>query len=501
LNVIKKLAGQTAIYGVSSILARILNQFLTPFYILVFVKASIIGQITLMYSYVAFFMILLTFGLETAFFNFSTKSKEKSTVYSTSLTFLAVTSVLFIILGSIFSQNLANIIGFSSRPDFVVYFAFVLSFDAFSSIPMARLRQEGKAKKFALINVASIGANIFFSLFFLWYCKGNYDEGNTNWLIDLIYHPEIGIGYVFLANLLASLTKLVLLHKEIILVKWQWNFKLLKQMMIYGLPLMVAGFAGIINETFDKILLQKILTPKHGIEYAQQQIGIYGGVYKLSIIISLFIQAYRYAAEPFFFAKSKDKDAKSTYAYIMSYFVIAVTLIFLGVLLYLDIFKWIFVPREEFWIGLKVVPILLLANICLGIYYNQSIWYKLSGQTKFGAYFAIGGAILTIILNVIFIPYFGFVASAWATLATYAGMMFASYFFGQKHYPIPYNLKKIGFYLALTFTVYGISVGFKAIFPESNLIILSFNTFLFTFYLWFIYKLEGIDIKSLLKNK
>ena len=500
MSVIKKLAGQTAIYGVSSILARVLNQFLTPFYILVFVKASIIGQITLMYSYVAFFMILLSFGLETAFFNFSNKEKDKEKVYSSALTFIAVTSVLFIVFGSIFSQNLADLIGFSSRPDFVVYFAFVLGFDAFSSIPMARLRQEGKPKKFALINIANIGANIFFSLFFLWYCKGNYDAGNSNWLIDLIYNPELGIAYVFLANLLASLTKLVLLYKEIILIKWQWNIVLLKKMMIYGLPLMVAGFAGIINETFDKILLQKILTPKHGIEYAQQQVGIYGGVYKLSIIISLFIQAYRYAAEPFFFAKAKDKDAQKTYSMVMNYFVIAVCVMFLGVLLYLEIFKWIFVPREEFWIGLKVVPILLLANICLGIYYNQSIWYKLSGQTKYGAYLAIGGALLTIILNVIFIPYFGFVASAWATLAVYASMMVASYFLGQKHYPIPYNLRKIGFYLAFTLSVYGISLVFKYFFSENVGTVLTFNTALMGFYLWFIYKLEGINLKGFLKR-
>ena len=500
MSVIKKLAGQTAIYGVSSILARVFNFLLTPLYINSFTP-EVYGENTEMYAYVAFLMVVLTFGLETAFFNFSTrKDQNKESVYSTALTFLASSSVIFIAIGLIFTQSIANFIGYASRPDFVLYFVFVLAIDAFSAIPMARLRQENKAKKFALINLANIGVNILFNLLFIWYGKGCLDAKSTNWFSELLYNPDIGIAYIFIANLIASSVKLVLLYKEILLIKWQWNVQLLKQMLVYGLPLMVAGLAGIINETFDKILLRKILEPEHGITYAKQQVGIYGGVYKLSIIISLFIQAYRYAAEPFFFAKAKDKDAKKTYAYIMNYFVIAVSVMFLGVLLYLEVFKLLLLNNKEYWVGLKVVPILLLANVCLGIYYNQSIWYKLSGQTKYGAYFAIGGAVLTIVLNLIFIPYLGYVASAWATLIVYASMMVASYFYGQKQYPIPYNLRKTGFYLLFTLAIYGISVGFKTIFPSSLVIILAFNTLLFAFYLWFIYKLEGINLKGILKK-
>jgi len=500
LSVIKKLAGQTAIYGVSSILGRVFNYLLTPLYISSFTP-EVYGENTEMYAYVAFFMVVLTFGLETAFFNFSTKKEnDKESVYSTALTFLAGSSVLFILIGLLFTQSIANIIGYASRPDFVLYFVFILAFDAFSAIPMARLRQENKAKKFALINLANIGVNIFFNLLFIWYAKGQFDENSTNWLSEMFYKPEIGIAYIFIANLIASSVKLALLYKEILLVKWQWNMQLLKQMLVYSLPLMFAGFAGIINETFDKILLRKLLEPEHGIVYAKQQVGIYGGVYKLSILISLFIQAYRYAAEPFFFAKAKDKDAKKTYAYIMNYFVIVVSILFLGVVLYLEVFKWILLPNEAYWIGLKVVPILLLANVCLGIYYNQSIWYKLSHQTKYGAYLAIGGAILTVILNVIFIPSYGFVASAWATLAVYFSMMVASYFLGQKHYPIPYNLKKIGFYLGFTFVIYGISLAFKYFFPDNIWVILTFNTGLMAFYLWFIVRLEKIDLRGILKR-
>ena len=499
MSVIKKLAGQTAIYGASSILARVFNFLLTPLYIKRF-TTEVYGENTEMYAYVAFLMVVLTFGLETAFFNFSTKeNKDKESVYSTALTFLAGTSVIFIVLGLVFTQSIADIIGYASRPDFVLYFIFVLALDAFSAIPMARLRQENKAKKFALINLANIGVNITFNLLFIWYGKGCLDDENTNWISEALYNPEIGIAYIFIANLIASAVKLLLLYKEILLIKWQWNIQLLKQMLIYGLPLMIAGLAGIINETFDKILLRKILEPEHGVVYAKEQIGIYGGVYKLSIIISLFIQAYRYAAEPFFFAKAKDADAKKTYAHIMNYFVIAVSVMFLGVLLYLEVFKLLLLNNEEYWVGLKVVPILLLANVCLGIYYNQSIWYKLSGQTKYGAYFAIGGALLTIILNVIFIPYFGFVASAWATLIVYASMMITSYYFGQKQYPIPYNLKKTSFYLTFALVLYGISVLFKYFVPESLWMELGFNTLLFVTYLWFIYKLEGINLKSLLK--
>ncbi|MEN9001104.1 MAG: polysaccharide biosynthesis C-terminal domain-containing protein, partial [Flavobacteriales bacterium] len=239
--------------------------------------------------------------------------------------------------------------------------------------------------------------------------------------------------------------------------------------------------------------------PEQGVLIAKQQVGIYSGVYKLSLLVTLFIQAFRYAAEPFFFARAQDKNANETYRTVMNYFVLAVSVMFLFILLYLEIFKW-FLPDKDYWEGLHVVPILLIANIFLGIYYNQSIWYKLSGQTKFGAYIAIGGAIVTVVLNLLFIPILGYVACAWTTLIVYGGMMLVSYRLGQKHYPIPYNLRKSGFFLLFAISLYGISVGFKTIFPDSLLLILGFNTVLFAFYLWFIYKLEGIDIKSFLKN-
>jgi len=498
LSVIKKLAGQTAIYGVSSMFARILNFLLTPLYVTSFSTAQY-GEVSELYANVAFFMVLLGFGMETAFFRFSKTEENQASVYSTALTFIAVSSGLFILLGFLFTQSIADLIGYASRPDFIIYLALILGLDAFATIPMAKLRNESRAKKFAQINLINIGTNIFFNLLFIAFAKTSFDHGNKTALVELIYDPAIGIGYIFISNLIATCVKLVLLYPEFIKVKWHINRKLLANMLIYSLPLMLGSFAGIINETFDRILLRRVIEPVDGVEVAKQQVGIYSGVYKLSILISLFIQAFRYAAEPFFFARAKEANANQTYRTVMNYFVLAVSIMFLFILMYLEVFKWL-LPKREYWEGLHVVPILLVANIFLGIYYNQSIWYKLSGQTKFGAYIAMGGAVLTIALNLLLIPVLGYVASAWTTFAVYGGMMVTSYLLGQKHYPIPYNIKKGSFFLLFAVAFYFLSVGFKFFFPDSILLILGFNSFLFAFYLWFIYNLEGMNLKEMLKK-
>lgn len=498
MSAIKQLAGQTAIYGVSSMFARILNFLLTPLYVTSFSVAQY-GEVSELYANVAFFIVLLGFGLETAYFKFSKSENDQSKVYSTALTTIAFSGGLFILIGLTFTQSIADLIGYATRPDFIVYLALILGLDAFSSIPMAKLRNEGKAKRFAKINLINIGTNIFFNLLFIAYAKTSLDNGNETALVEILYKPEVGIAYIFISNLIATLVKLLLLYPEIVKVKWEINKHLLKRMLIYSLPLMIGNFAGIINETFDRLLLRRVIEPEHGIVFAKEQVGIYSGVYKLSILISLFIQAFRYAAEPFFFARAKEKDANETYRTVMNYFVLAVSSMFLFILLYLEIFKWL-LPKTAYWEGLHIVPVLLLANIFLGIYYNQSIWYKLSGQTKFGAYIAIGGAVLTIGLNLLFIPILGYVASAWTTFAVYGGMMIASYFLGQKHYPIPYNIKKVAFFLLFALGLYGLSLGFKYFFQDSVVICLGFNTLLFVFYAWFIMNLENINLKETLKS-
>lgn len=498
MSVIKQLAGQTAIYGVSSMFARILNFLLTPLYVTSFSTAQY-GEVSELYANVAFFMVLLSFGMETAFFRFSKTEENKNSVYNTALTFIAFSSGAFMLVGILFTQSIAEIIGYASRPDFVIYLALILGFDAFASIPMAKLRNENRAKKFAQINLINIGTNIFFNLLFIAYAKTSLDQGNKTALVEILYKPEIGIAYIFISNLIATLVKILLLLPEFLQVKWQLNKKLLKNMLIYSLPLMLGSFAGIINETFDRILLRRIIEPEHGVEFAKEQVGIYSGIYKLAILISLFIQAFRYAAEPFFFSRAKEKDANETYRTVMNYFVLAVSIMFMVIMMYLDIFKWL-LPKTEYWEGLHIVPILLFANIFLGIYYNQSIWYKLSGQTKFGAYIAIGGAVLTIGMNILLIPILGYVASAWTTFVVYGGMMVTSYFLGQKHYPIPYNLKKVGFYLVFALVLFGLSWCFKYFITENIGATLSFNSALLFFYLWFVFNLEGISLKGIFKN-
>lgn len=454
-NPLKKLAGQTAIYGLTSIVGRLLNWFLVPVYLGVahFTKYQY-GIITEMYSYVAFLVVFLTYGMETAYFRFSTlKEHEPKNVYTTVIRSLFVTSFLFIAAAFLFDQSIADWLKYYNNPEFVTWFAIIVGLDAISSIPMAKLRADNRPLRFATVNFANIGVNIGLNLFFLAYCRPLHAAGETNWLIETFYNPNIGVGYVFIANLIASGVKFLLLLPDMLQARYGFELSLLKKMFIYALPLLIFGLSGIVNETIDRIMLKRMLFGDLGEIKTMSLIGVYGACYKLSIIITLFIQAFRYAAEPFFFAQEKEENAKETYSKIMTYFVIVCATIFLGVMLYIDIIKY-FIPNEDFWVGLRVVPILLFANICLGIYYNQSIWYKLSGKTKYGAYIGIFGAIITILLNYIWIPKYHYMGSAWATLICYASMMILSFILSRKHYPIKYNLPKIFLYLGLAFGLY-----------------------------------------------
>ena len=471
MSVLKKLAGQTAVYGVSSILGRLLNYLLVPLYTGLFTTYEY-GIVSEFYAYVAFLVVLLTFGLETTFFRFVNKSNDPEKTFNQIFSLVIVINGVFLILVLLFSQAIANWMLFPEYSNFVVWFAFILVFDSSSSMLMAKLRHQENAKKFAIIQFASIGLNILLNLIFLLYAKQAVDAGETDGIAALIYSPAIGIGYIFIANLASSLLKPLLLYKELSAYKFTLDKSQSKALLIFALPLAIAGFAGIVNETIDRLLIKRILL-KDGLEYAESQLGIYSANYKLSILITLFIQAFRYAAEPFFFAQEKNEDRAKVYAKVMNYFVITVTSIFLIVSLNLEIFKW-FIPNEAYWEGLVVVPILLLANVFLGIYFNQSIWYKLADKPKFGAYIAVGGAIVTIVLNVVTIPYLGYVGSAWTTLIVYFGMCIASWYFGQKHYPIKYNIRKVLLYLfsSIVLVVLGL--------------ILSFESFVLTFSLHFI---------------
>ncbi len=455
-NPLKKLAGQTAIYGLTSIVGRLLTWFLVPLYTLKFTTDQY-GIVTEMYAYVAFLVVFLTYGMETAFFRYSTlKEYQPKKVFTTVIYSLFATSFIFIATAFLFDQQIANWLKYPNNPEFVTWFAIIVGLDAISSIPLAKLRADNRAFRFVIINFTNIIVFVGLNLFFLAYCLPKFNAGESNWLVETFYNPEIGVGYVFISNLIAVSVKFILLLPDIFKARYGFEISLLKKMFIYALPLLIFGLAGIVNETIDRIMLKRILFETEGLKETMSQIGIYGACYKISIIITLFIQAFRYAAEPFFFSQEKEANAKETYAKVMTYFVIVCATIFLGVMLFMDAIKY-FIPNEEYWVGLKVVPILLFANIALGIYYNQSIWYKLSGKTKFGAYIGVFGAAITIILNYIWIPIYGYMGSAWATLACYASMMLLSFILSRKHYPIKYNLSKIFLYLGLAFGLYFIT--------------------------------------------
>lgn len=438
MNPVKSLLGQTAIYGLPTIVGRLLNYFLVPLYTSesVFKNPADYGVISELYAWVAFLIILLPLGMETAFFRFFNEKEDKDAVFRSSFITVIGFNILFFIVLFFASQSIADAMMYSEHPEFIVLLGAIVCVDAIAALPMAKLRSENKALKFSIIHFSAISVNIGLNLF----------------LMLVVFNPDKpmeGVLFILLANLLASCVKLVGTYSDFINLKWNYNKELAIEMLRYSYPLIIAGFAGIINETLDRVMMKPLLIQAGNTnEYALEQVGIYSACYKLAMIVTIFLQAYRYAAEPFFFAQAKNEDRNKVYIKIMNYFVAAVCLVFLGVSLNIDVFKH-FIRSEEYWVGLSVVPILLLANVFLGIYYNQSIWYKLSGQTKFGAYIAIGGGAITVLVNLIFIPIYGFYASAWATLVVYGLQMIASYILGQKHYPIKYNLRKFGLYFGL----------------------------------------------------
>lgn len=491
MNPLKKLAGQTAIYGLSTILPRFLNYLLTPLLTYIFDKPVDFGVNTEIYAYISFINIIFTYGMETAFFNFASKAENKNTVYSTALiSILASTASLSLIL-FIFSGKLAALTNYSDHLNFIIWSILIVSTDALMAIPFARLRLNNNAKKFAIIKMANVFLNVFLNVFYFIICKNAYEAnlatGEESFFASL-YNPEIGIGYSFLANLIANLVSLLLLAKEFTGFEYKFDKVLWKKMLLYALPLLIVGLAGMVNETFDRIILKYLLPENVGLH----EIGVYGACYKISILMTIFIQAFRYAAEPFFFNNENNTDSKKMNALVMKYFVIGCSLIFLGTMMNLS---WIqkFVS-EPYRVGIHVVPILLLANLFLGIYYNLSIWYKLTGQTKFGALITIVGAAVTLVINFIFIPKYHYTASAWATLLSYGVMMIISYFLGKKFYPVKYNLKNIFFFFSIALLFYFISLSYKG--SVSKTVELIINNIFVLLYCFIFYKFELPNLKK-----
>jgi O-antigen/teichoic acid export membrane protein len=485
LSAIKKLASQTAVYGLSSILGRLLNYLLVPLYTNIFLPQEY-GVVTELYTYVSFLAVILTYGMETAFFRYAQKEgMNQNSVYATSLISIIVTTCLFLLAGFLMSEQIAQALNYEQHVWYIKCFLVIIAVDAITAIPFAKLRAENKAFRFAGIRLVNIFLNISVNLFFLLLCPALVKTYPAQ--LSYFYKADIGVGYIFIANLLASLTTVLLLLPQF-KIRLQFDKKLWSELIKYALPLLLVGLAGMINETADRVMLKYLLPAGSNV---MSEIGIYGACYKISIIMTIFIQTFRYAAEPFFFSHAKNKDAAQLYADVMKYFVIACAAIFLVTLLYLDIVKY-FVGKK-YWEGLHVVPVLLLANWFLGIYFNLTVWYKLTNKTGYGAGISIFGAVLTIVCNLIFIPLFGYYGAAWTTLICYAAMMLTSYFQGQKHFPINYDLKRIIGYIIFAISLYLLS---NLLANCSVSLKLLLNTVLLLFFLGTVFKLEKKQFKS-----
>ena len=459
MNPLKKLAEQTVVYGLSSVIGRLLNYLLVPLYTRFFAPEDY-GVVTELYAYVAFLVILLTYGLETAFFRFSKTEKNTPKAYSTALISLIVTSCVFVFLALVSSESIANYMGAGIKQIYIQYFAVIVSLDAVSSITFAKLRQDEKAFRFATIKLFGVLVNIALNVYFI------------------LFKELLEIEYIFISNLISSIVTIFMLFPQMTISKISFDKTLWKKMMAYGLPLLIAGLAGMTNETIDRILLKHLLP----IEDSVYQLGIYGALYKLSIIMILFIQTFRFAAEPFFFDQHTSSNDRSIYSDVMKYFVVVMGVIFLAVIIFYEFIIGFLGPAyRDHPDGFEIVSILLIANLFLGVLYNLSIWYKLTEKTIFGAYISIFGAIITVVLNFSLIPKIGILGSAWATLLCYFSMTILSYFLGKKHFPIPYQTSRIVFYLGVILALYFVIVNFDLNTAINTLFLLGFVIFVYVF--------------------
>lgn len=488
LSGIKKLAGQTMWYGVSSIAARFLNYLLTPYLTKVLLLDDY-GKMSLVYAMIPFLNIIFTYGLETAYFRYVQKKDRAEDVYSTITISLIISTIVFTACILLFKDAFAKIISLSDHPEYITWSALIIAFDALSTIPFARLRQEGRPVKYASIRIISILVNIGLTIFFLsiWPKMAAKDP---NGFFATFYDPKMGVGYVIIANVVSAGLTFLLLSKEFFSFRWKFNTALWKEIMVYSLPLVVAGFGGMINETFDRIMLGWWSTAPS----PEAEVAIYSGCYKLAILISLFIQAFRLGAEPFFFKQAEGENPQRVYARVMKFFVITICFMFLAVALYLDVWKH-FLSKPAYWTGLKVVPILLLANMFLGIYYNLSIWYRLTNRTRVGATITLIGAAITLLINYLFIPKYGYMACAWATFFCYGFMMVISFTWGQNAYRIPYAWKKLVAYMVIVLLLYFIDLLFLKM--DLNMWInYAFATLLMLAFGWFIVNVERKEFQK-----
>jgi O-antigen/teichoic acid export membrane protein len=462
---VRKLAGQALIYGLGTIVPRFLNYaILTFFYTRIFTKPQY-GVVTELYAWMVLLLVVLTYGMETGFFRFSQKKEDYDRVYSTALLSLFVTSVVFVILVNLFITPVSAVLNYKDNQDYIRMFAAIVAIDAFSAIPFARLRKENRPIVFSFIKIMNVVITIG-AVLFLFIIAPSIYENSHGWFRD-VYNPDYGVGYVFVANLIGSSITLLMLLPFIIRTKFVFDKSIWIRMIGYSFPLLIAGLSGSINDTIDKVILRRLIGEENGLA----TVGEYGAGYKIAVLMALFIQMFRFAAEPFFFERAKHENAKETYAFVMKYFIIIMLILFLIINLYM--------PGIQYFLGksyrgsVVVVPMISMAYLLYGIYVNHSIWYKLNDLTRFGAYITIAGALITVAINVIFIPYYGYMASAWAHVASYGSMIIISFILARKYYFIDYGLIKILPYFILAITMVTFAVLFEY---GNNFIELTVNT-------------------------
>jgi O-antigen/teichoic acid export membrane protein len=433
MNEVRKLAQQTIVYGLGTIIPRFLNYaIMTPFYTRIFLHTpSNYGIITELYAWMVIMLVVLTYGMETGFFRFAQKSENPEKVYTTALISLIVTSTLFLILVNVFINPVSAVMNYRNNHDYIRMFAGIVAIDAVAAVPFARLRRDNKPLVFSIIKIINVIVTICLVVFLLKIAPGVW-ERSTGWF-RRFYNPEYKVGYVFLANLIASGLTLVLLLPYIIKVKFRFDSGLWYRMITYSFPLLLAGLSGTINDALDKVILRRMI-PEDGLAV----VGKYGAGYKIGVLMALFIQMFRFAAEPFFFERAKHADAKQTYAEVMKYFIIIMLLVFLGINLYITGFKYII--GSTYREAIVVVPIISMAYLLYGIYINHSIWYKLNDMTMFAVYITFIGAAITVLINVLFIPAYGYMASAWAHIASYGSMILFSFIFAENRFKVNYHM-------------------------------------------------------------
>jgi len=494
LSALKKLAGDTMIYGVPSIVGRFLNLLLTPIYTYTF-PAGEYGILGNLLAYVAFFQVLLTYGMETSYFRFASKSDRPNEVFGTSLIALSVTSLLFVAVIVLFSREISTWAGYPEQHLYIVWMGITVALDAVTAIPFAKLRLQHRPIKFAFFKVINIGINIVLNLFWILLCPRILAH-HPDSFVQYLYSPKIGIGYAFLSYLLASVVTLLLFLPDLGIKKIVFKADLLKSMLKYGWPILVVGLAGMVTLNIDKILIPQLIESGKDPMY---ELGVYAASGKLAILMTLFIQAFRFSFEPFLFSHYKNEASKKVYSVIMNYFVIFGLLIFIGVIFYIDILKYFIGPKGAgYHEALKIVPWMLMGNLFMGIFYTQSLWYKLTDQTHFGATFSVIGGIITLIINILFIPKMGYMASAIGFFSSSLVITLISYYYGQKHFPVQYDLKKIGSYFFVAILLYIIDMNLHF----GNVIVnYGFKTILFALFLIFIWYNEKTDLKRLLPKQ